>query len=83
MKTNVNGKEVNATISEIFQIMWVGKTQNDAKVTVVTRGDLREIHIHNREFFSFEDAINYLSEDQRNIVAPENRATKIELELVA
>lgn len=73
MNLNILNQEVNLTIPEIFQIMYVGKKFNDAKVCLHIRGGVRWLCIRKSQFDSYESAINFLREDQRSILAPELR----------
>lgn len=69
----------NMTIPQIFHAMYVGKKNNDAKVSLHVKNGVRYLCIHKRFFDTFQDALNYLREDARNIVAPENRVLELEM----
>lgn len=58
------------TIRDIAYLEHIGKRCNDAKVRAHIRSGHRYVHIHNREFGNFNDALNYLREDARNVAAP-------------
>lgn len=66
-------QERNMTIPQIYYVMYMGRINNDAKVSLHIKDGVRYVCIHKRYFSSFENALNYLREDARNIVAPENR----------
>lgn len=76
-------QHINLTVREIFHVMYVGKKYNDAKVTLHVRDGVRWLCIHRQQFDTLEAALNYLREDGRNIVAPENRAPITNLEVVS
>ena len=61
------------TIQQIYYAMYMGKKNNDAKVSLHVSNGVRWLCIHKRFFDTVEGALNYLREDARNIVAPENR----------
>lgn len=63
----------NLTIKDIYHAMYVGEKYNDAKVCLHVVEGIRWLHIHRQRFNTIEGALNYLREDGRNIVAPENR----------
>lgn len=61
-------------IQEIYYVMHVGKTNNDAKVSLhVSEEGVRWLCIHKRRFTDIESALSYLREDARSIMAPELR----------
>ncbi len=72
-QVNMLGLPVNMTIQQIYYVMYMGRKFNDAKVSLHLGEGERWLCIHKRQFNSFENALNYLREDQRNILAPELR----------
>jgi hypothetical protein len=68
------------SIQEIFYVMYTGKKNNDAKVSLhVSSEGVRFLCIHKRFFSDVQSALSYLREDARNIVAPENRQIELEV----
>lgn len=61
------------TIREIFYVMHVGKVENNAKVSLHKMYGELFLCIHKGRFDTIEGALNYLREDNRNILAPELR----------
>jgi hypothetical protein len=75
MNTQINilNQPVNMTIPEITHVMYLGKKYNDAKVCLHVRDGVRWLCIRKRQFDTYEACLNFLREDGRSIMAPENR----------